>query len=195
MFLWSGIFQSKWILSQLNTCIRKKKKPLLSLPSGLEASCQMLFWKKPHSEVVLSLKNNVERRYNLGEQTKGGGESPVSLANIVHCWGAAGVQWRSTNGNPLTSLRVEDTGTVVPNTRKTNRSTDMQRKRDASHLSSHPSSFPCHEPVPFGSPWLLAAHDILAPTVLIRVVQTSQLWLIDLINWSFRNLSFIFQRE
>lgn len=94
MFLWSGIFQSKWILSQLNTCIRKKKKPLLSLPSGLEASCQMLFWKKPHSEVVLSLKNNVERRYNLGEQMKGGGESPVSLANIVHCWGAPGVLWR-----------------------------------------------------------------------------------------------------
>lgn len=75
MFLWSGIFQSKWILSQLNTCIRKKKKPLLSLPSGLEESCQMLFWKKPHSEVVLSLKNKVERRYNLGEQMKGGGVS------------------------------------------------------------------------------------------------------------------------
>lgn len=113
MFLWSGIFQSKWILSQLNTCIRKKKKPLLSLPSGLEKSCQMLFWKKPHSKVVLSLKNKVKRRYNLGEQMKGGEKSPVSLANIVRCWGAAGVLLKGHKwGIPWPSLGVEDVGTV-----------------------------------------------------------------------------------
>jgi hypothetical protein len=45
----------------------------------------MLFWKKLCSKVVLSLKNKVERRYNLGEQMKEQRESPVSLFNTVLC--------------------------------------------------------------------------------------------------------------
>lgn len=94
MFLWSGIFQSKWILSQLNTCIRKKKKPLLSLPSGLEERCQMLFWKKPRSKVVLSLKNKEERRYNLGEQMKGGGSCEFSQHFPL-----LGSSWRPVKGH------------------------------------------------------------------------------------------------
>lgn len=154
MFLWSGIFQSKWILSQLNTCIRKKKKPLLWLPWGLGESCQTLFWKKPHSKVVLSLKNKVERGDNLGEQMKGG---RVSCGFTQHC-PLLGEKLEHHEekwlGNLWASL-WERVGDCASNVRKGNKNTDIKRKEMPLGGSSLPS-FPFHQEwARLGNPWLL----------------------------------------
>lgn len=74
----------------------------------------MSCWKKPHSKVVSPLKNKVERRYNLGDQMRGGRESPGSLPNTVHCWGEGGALGRDIHGESLGLPLREGRGDGAP---------------------------------------------------------------------------------
>ena len=83
----------------------------------------MLFWKKSCSTVVLSLKNKVERRYNLGEQMKG--ESSWTLSAVGE---EAGALWRRANGESLGLPMRRCHGAHAPDMRKTNKGIDVKGK-------------------------------------------------------------------
>lgn len=125
-------------------------------PSGLEERCQMLFGKKSCSTVVLSLKNKVERRYNLGEQMKG--ESSLTLSAVGE---EAGALWRHANGESPGLPMRRCHGAHAPDMRKTNKGIDVKGKECHHVLLLFQIPFSIMNRQVRAVIWLLPACDIL----------------------------------
>lgn len=137
----------------------------------------MLFWKKPRSKVVLSLKNKVERRYNLGEQMKGGGSCKFSQ----HC-PLLGCRWNPVRkhiwGGPGLPSQLGTCGLCPQYKENKYGHRYVKGKRClTSSLSSKFLFLSCTSP--FWQSMTSASPSYLGPDFLIRVVQMLQLWLIS----------------